>query len=176
MSDAITDAGAAGAVRRAHVVLLGAVTLPLIILDQLTKAMVRARMEVGESIPIVPGWLDLTYTENPGAAFSLFANLPAEWRAGFLITLSIVAIVVLAVLLARSERVSLMSFALALVLAGAAGNLIDRARFGRVVDFVRVHYYDVWSYPVFNVADSAISIGVALIILAMLLERDARRD
>jgi signal peptidase II len=75
------------------------------------------------------------------------------------------AIVVLLVLIVRAERVSASSIAFALILGGAAGNLIDRAIRGRVIDFVRVHYYDL-NYPVFNVADSAISIGVALIVLA----------
>jgi signal peptidase II len=72
------------------------------------------------------------------------------------------------VLLAQTDKITLTSFALSLILAGAAGNLIDRAgRAGRVIDFIRVHYYDA-SYPIFNVADSAISVGVALIILSSL--------
>ena len=80
---------------------------------------------------------------------------------------------VLVVLIARSEQVSINSVAFALILAGATGNLIDRApRGGRVIDFVRTHYYDL-NYPVFNVADSAITIGVALIILTSLFGGDA---
>ena len=80
-----------------------------------------------------------------------------------------IAIVVLLVLMYRTERISLSSIAFALIFAGALGNLIDRAlNSGRVIDFVRAHYYDL-SYPVFNTADSAISVGVALIILASLV-------
>ena len=86
--------------------------------------------------------------------------------------MSCAAIIVLAVLIVRSERVSTISVAFALVMGGAAGNLIDRAfRGGQVIDFMRAHYYDL-NYPIFNVADSAISIGVALIILASFFGRD----
>jgi signal peptidase II len=79
--------------------------------------------------------------------------------------------VVLVVLLVRSDRISVTSIAFALILAGAAGNLIDRSIRGEVIDFIRLHYYDL-SYPIFNVADSAISIGVTLIVLATLFGRD----
>lgn len=148
-------------------ILLGLVALPVLILDQLTKYYVNTRMELYESIPVIPHWFDITYTRNPGAAFSMFANLPGWFRGAFLVTLSLSAIVVLLVLIARSEKLTLTTFAFALILAGASGNLIDRGIRGQVVDFLRVHYYD-WNYPIFNVADSAITIGVALIILSSL--------
>ncbi|MGH7865110.1 MAG: signal peptidase II [Candidatus Binataceae bacterium] len=174
MSVAAHSAGASVAVRRPYLVLLAIVTAPIIVLDQATKLLVGAQMELGESIPIITNYLDLTYTQNPGAAFSMFANLSSQYRLAFLIALSTGAIVVLLWLLVQNERVSLTSFALALVLAGASGNLIDRARLGRVIDFVRVHYREDWSYPIFNVADSAISVGVALIILGTLMQRGDR--
>jgi signal peptidase II len=98
----------------------------------------------------------------------MFATMPAIFRTVFLFALSATAIVVLLVLLAQAGEISLTSFAFALVLAGAAGNLIDRAARGRVIDFIRVHYYAA-NFPVFNVADSAITVGVALIILATLI-------
>jgi len=149
-------------------ILVGLIALPLIIIDQLSKIYVASHMALYESIPIVPNWFDITFTQNPGAAFSMFVNLPPIVRLLMLCALSTVAIVVLLVLLAQTEKITLMSFAFALILAGAAGNLIDRAlRDGRVIDFIRVHYYGA-SYPIFNVADSAISVGVALIILATL--------
>ena len=174
MSNAIQSAGASVAIQRPYLVLLALVTAPIIVLDQASKLIVRTQMELGESIPIIANYLDLTYTQNPGAAFSMFADLSPPFRVAFLIALSTGAIIVLFWLLVQNDRVSLMSFALAMVLAGASGNLIDRVRFGRVIDFVHVHYHDVWSYPIFNVADSAISIGVALIILATLLQRGDR--
>ncbi|HLI78469.1 MAG TPA: signal peptidase II [Candidatus Binataceae bacterium] len=152
-------------------ILVGLIALPLVIIDQLSKMYVSNHMVLYESIPVIPNWFDITYTRNPGAAFSMFVNLPPAVRSLMLCALSIIACVVLVVLLARTEEITLTSFALALILAGAAGNLIDRGlRDGRVIDFIRVHYYDA-SYPIFNVADSAISVGVALVILANFLSK-----
>jgi signal peptidase II len=149
-------------------ILVGLIAVPLIVIDQLSKIYIASHMMLYESIPVVPNWFDITYTQNPGAAFSMFVNLPPVVRLLMLCALSTIACVVLLVLLAQTHEITLMSFALALILAGAAGNLIDRAlRGGLVIDFIRVHYYDA-SYPIFNVADSAISVGVALIILSSL--------
>jgi signal peptidase II len=149
-------------------ILVGLIAIPLVIIDQLSKIYVASHMALYESIAVVPNWFDITYTQNPGAAFSMFVNLPPNVRLLMLCALSAIACVVLLVLLAQTDKITLTSFALSLILAGAAGNLIDRAgRAGRVIDFIRVHYYDA-SYPIFNVADSAISVGVALIILSSL--------
>ena len=150
-------------------ILVGLVAIPLVVIDQVSKIYVSNHMMLYESIPVIPNWFDITHTQNPGAAFSMFINLPPEARLLMLCTLSLIACVVLLVLLARTDEITLTSFALALILAGAAGNLIDRSlRAGHVIDFIRVHYYD-WSYPIFNVADSAISVGVVLVILANLI-------
>jgi len=159
--------------RNPLLILLGLVTLPVLVLDQVTKLVVSSRMELFESITIVPHWVDITYTRNSGAAFSMFTNLPGWFRGAFLAGLALVAIVVLIVLIARSDGVTWTTLALALILAGASGNLIDRGLRGQVVDFVRVHYYD-WNYPIFNVADSGITIGVALIVLSSL--RSPKKD
>jgi signal peptidase II len=155
---------------RSFVILVGLITIPLIALDQLSKIYISTHMAMWESIPIIPNWFDITYTQNPGAAFSLFANFPPIFRDVFLFALSTIAIVVLLVMIFQTDQISLTSIAFAMVLAGAAGNLIDRAIRGRVIDFIRVHYYDA-SYPIFNVADSAISIGVVLIILSTFLSK-----
>jgi signal peptidase II len=141
------------------------ITIPVLALDQLSKMLVRERMDLYQSIPLVPHYLDLTYTLNPGAAFSLFIGLPPWFRLAFLVGMNLGAIVVLMILLARSERVDFNTVGFALIIAGAAGNVIDRGVRGEVIDFIRVHYYG-WSYPIFNVADSAITIGVALILVA----------
>jgi signal peptidase II len=145
--------------------LLCLITIPVLVLDQLTKMLVRERMDLYQSIPLVPHFLDLTYTLNPGAAFSMFVGLPPWLRLAFLVAMNLGAIVVLTFLLARSVRVDFNTVAFALIIAGAAGNVIDRGIRGEVIDFIRVHYYG-WSYPIFNVADSAITIGVALILIA----------
>jgi signal peptidase II len=147
--------------------LLGGITIPIIVLDQASKLFVKAHMELYESISIIRNYFDITYTQNPGAAFSLLAQAPSWVREAFLMLLAAAAIVVLIVLVARAERVSVNSIAFAMILGGAAGNLIDRAVRGQVIDFIRVHYYDL-NFPVFNVADSAITIGVALILLTVM--------
>jgi signal peptidase II len=157
--------------RRPFLFLLGAITIPVILLDQATKLFVQAHMALYESIAIIPNYLDITYTLNPGAAFSMLADAPVWVRTMFLLSMACAAIVVLAVMIVRAERVSISSVAFALILGGAMGNLIDRAVRGRVIDFMRAHYYDL-NYPIFNVADSAISIGVALIILTAFFGSD----
>jgi signal peptidase II len=157
--------------RRPFLFLLCVITIPVILLDQATKLFVQAHMALYESIAIIPNYLDITYTLNPGAAFSMLADAPPWVRELFLLTMACAAIVVLAVLIVRSDRVSISSVAFALIMGGAMGNLIDRAVRGRVIDFMRAHYYDL-NYPIFNVADSAISIGVALIILTAFFGSD----
>ncbi len=164
---------ASRAPRGPFLLLIGAITIPIIVLDQASKLFVKAHMALYESIALVPNYLDITYTQNPGAAFSILAEAPPWARLAFLLSMSCTAVIVLLVLIVRSERVSMNSIAFALIRAGATGNLIDRAtRGGLVIDFVRAHYYDL-NYPVFNVADSAISIGIALIVLASLFGGDA---
>jgi signal peptidase II len=134
-------------------------------LDQLSKYFIATHLTLHEDIVLIPNWLDITYTLNPGAAFSLFASMPAWFRSAFLLGLAVGAIVVLSVLLVRNPRFNVTSVALALILAGAIGNLIDRIWRGPVVDFILMHYY-AYEWPVFNVADSAITIGVVLILLS----------
>jgi signal peptidase II len=160
--------------RRPFLFLLGAITIPVILLDQATKLFVQAHMALYESIAIIPNYLDITYTLNPGAAFSMLADAPTWVRTMFLLSMATAAIVVLAVMIVRADRVSISTVAFALILGGAVGNLIDRAIRGRVIDFMRAHYYDL-NYPIFNVADSAISIGVALIILTAFFGSDDER-
>jgi signal peptidase II len=160
---------------RTFLMMFFGVTVPVIVLDQASKLYIAAHMHLYETIVLIPNLLDLTYALNPGASFSLFADLPAGLRLPLLSGLSMIAIVVLIVLLLLSERPTLTSVALALILAGAAGNLIDRAVHGQVIDFVRAHYY-AYSWPIFNVADSAISIGVALILLGSIVSSRAARQ
>jgi signal peptidase II len=140
------------------------------VLDQVTKLIVLERLALGVPIPIVNGLLSLTLVLNPGLAFGLLGGLPPAWR-WMVAVLSLAALAVLA-------RVALRVLpaggaagrtAIGLIFGGAVGNLIDRARFGAVVDFVDVHWKG-WHWPAFNVADSAITIGVALLALRLLAE------
>lgn len=161
------EQGGAGTSKGGFWRLLLGITLPVLILDQLSKLYIASHLALHQDIVLIPNWLDITYTLNPGAAFSLFAGMPAWFRSSFLLGLAAGAIIVLTVLLIRDSRLSLTSASLALILAGAIGNLIDRVWRGPVVDFILMHYYS-HNYPVFNVADSAITIGVAMILISSL--------
>ncbi|HZO81443.1 MAG TPA: signal peptidase II [Candidatus Binataceae bacterium] len=157
--------------RRFAAMVLG-VALPVFVLDQLSKVLIERHLRPFERIDLIPHLLAITYTQNPGAAFSLFAGMPPAVRNLALGGLAAGAVAVLGVLLARGSRPTLVSVAFALIMGGAAGNLVDRVLRGRVVDFIYVHYY-AWSYPVFNFADSAITIGVAVILIHSLFAHDA---
>ena len=146
------------------------ISLAIVLLDQLTKLLVVRSMRLGQNIPIVPGFFDLTFVLNPGAAFSLFATLPEWIRNPFFILISVGAAVLIVAYRSRYLRENrLASVSLALILGGAIGNLIDRLRYGVVVDFLDAHIYQ-YHWPIFNVADSAISVGVTLLLIEMLLE------
>jgi signal peptidase II len=159
-----TDAPLASIGKSHLAVMLAAVTAPVILLDQLSKHLVSTHLQLYATVALIPGWLDLTYTLNPGAAFSLFASMPAGFRQVFFIALSIAAAVVLTALLARRTTPVSSGIAFALILGGTIGNLIDRVARGRVIDFIYFHHKS-FSYPVFNLADSAITTGVALVLL-----------
>ncbi len=142
----------------------------VVALDQLTKALVLSRLDHGIPVSVIDGFLALTLVMNTGLAFGLLAGLPPSWR-WLVALLSIGALVVLARVavrvLAQGSRVD--TLAIGLVFGGAVGNLIDRARFGAVVDFVDV-YFRGWHWPAFNVADSAITVGVALLAFRLLVQ------
>lgn len=142
-------------------------SLVLIVADQWTKQIVLAHLVEGVPVPVIDGWLNWTLAFNTGAAFSFLADAGGWQRWGF----SILAVVISAVLtlwLARTPRRDwLTALPLALVVGGALGNLIDRLRFGHVVDFVQV-YHNSWAFPAFNIADSAISVGAVLLAAASL--------
>lgn len=130
--------------------------------DQLTKLAIRTSFAPGHSLPLIPGMLHLTYVQNTGAAFGLFQGFTGAF---VLISLGVAAWVALELIRHRHQAVLTQS-ALALVLGGAIGNLIDRLWLGYVIDFI-----DVRVWPVFNVADSAISVGVALLVWQTLFPR-----
>jgi len=151
--------------------LLGAV----VVLDQITKALVVARLGLHEYVPLIDGLLSISHVRNRGAAFGVLSDASLPHQHLLLAGLSLLALVAIAFYFVRlPAEARLPRLALALVLGGAIGNLIDRLRFGYVVDFVHVYWRDhVW--PDFNVADSAISVGVTLLVLDILLERRAEK-
>ncbi|WP_341326532.1 signal peptidase II [Methylotuvimicrobium sp. KM2] len=134
----------------------------VLILDQITKLAVAANMQLYQSIQVLP-FFNLTYVHNTGAAFS-FLSEAGGWQRWFFAALAFVISIVITMWLARLKRhETLLAVSLALVLGGAVGNLIDRLAYGYVIDFLDVYYQD-WHWPAFNIADSAITIGVALMI------------
>jgi signal peptidase II len=135
----------------------------VLILDQASKLAIDASMQLYESIPLLPGF-NLTYVHNTGAAFSLLSQA-GGWQRWLFAGLAVVMSGVIGVWLARLKpNETLMATALSLILGGAIGNLIDRVAYGYVIDFLDV-YYQQWHWPAFNIADSAICIGVGLMLL-----------
>ena len=148
-----------------------ALALLVVLLDQLTKYWVSASFGYGEA-RVYTGFFNLVLTHNQGAAFSFLATA-AGWQRGFFIGIALIAIVVIGVLLARHATEKLFCLALALILGGAIGNVIDRIALGYVVDFLDFHFAG-WHWPAFNLADAAISVG-AVLLVADSFRPDARR-
>ena len=143
------------------------VALVVVTLDQLTKAIVERSMGLYESIPIVPGF-SLTYVRNTGAAFGMLAGAPPSLRLPLFLLVTAVAIwALVSYLRATPAHRRMLVWALGGILGGAIGNFICRMRYGEVVDFFHLHWGD-WSWPMFNVADSAITVGVVIVILESL--------
>jgi len=144
----------------------------VIVLDRITKTLVLQSVAPGETV-VLGSFLNLVLVFNKGAAFSFLAGA-SGWQSGFFAAVAAIASVVITVLIVRHPANRLLAAGLALILGGALGNLWDRLAWGQVVDFVDVHAAG-WHWPAFNVADSGITIGAALLILESSLRRDAGR-
>ncbi|MDT8335420.1 MAG: signal peptidase II [Desulfurivibrionaceae bacterium] len=138
----------------------------VVLLDQLTKWWVLATFELYQSVPVIPGFFDLTFVVNTGAAFGMLAGEQNPWRQLFFVVVTLVALVVLGLAFRQYRREGgVYITAIGMIGGGALGNLVDRLRFGHVVDFLDFQIKG-YHWPAFNVADSAISVGVALFLLA----------
>ncbi len=136
--------------------------ITIIFLDQLTKWLVDSTMRLYRSIPIIDGFFNLTYIRNTGAAFGILAGSGTTFRLPFLMLFSLLAIGFILVMLWRlPERETGLITALAFILGGAVGNLIDRFAYGEVIDFLDL-YWQGYHWPAFNVADSFITVGVTI--------------
>lgn len=150
---------------------LASLTGSVIVIDQLSKQHIMETMRLHESIPIVPNLFSFTYIRNPGAAFGLLAGSSNAFRMVFFGLTSIFALVLLGTILYRMpEREWMGRLSVSAILGGAVGNLIDRLRFGEVIDFLDV-YIDSYHWPAFNVADSAITVGVIFLIIHFMFEK-----
>ena len=142
--------------------IVGAWVAAIVVVDQVTKAVVDRTMPLHHSIPIIDGFFNLTYIRNTGAAFGIFSGSHEVFRLPFLIGVSILAIGFILMMLKRlRDGETGLTLALAFILGGAAGNLIDRILYGEVIDFLDV-YWSHYHWPAFNVADSCITIGVGI--------------
>jgi signal peptidase II len=148
-----------------------AIAAAIVVADQVAKWAVLASFAPGER-RVLTGFLNLVLVFNKGAAFSFLADAPG-WQTPLLIAFSLIAAVIVSVLLLRSPGRQMLGAGLALILGGALGNVIDRVRFGQVVDFVDFHAFG-WHWPAFNIADSAITTGAGLLILEALLHEKRR--
>jgi signal peptidase II len=148
------------------------VALAVVVLDQLTKLLIERAFEYGDVKPLT-GFFNLVLTYNKGAAFS-FLREASGWQGPVLSAIAIGASALIVFLLTRHAQQRLFSFALALILGGAIGNLIDRLLYGHVIDFLDFHYAG-WHWPAFNVADSGIVCGALLLVFEELMRmRKAR--
>lgn len=142
----------------------------VVVADRATKWIVTATMQRGDSIPVIPGLFSLTYVRNPGAAFGMLADSPL--RVPVLALFALAAIGGLTYLLAQTPRAHVWErTAAAIIIGGAIGNLYDRFRYGWVIDFLDF-YVQRWHWPAFNVADSCITVGVAVLLIASMLRRE----
>lgn len=155
-----------------------ALSLLIVLADRWSKIAIQHSMSSFDSVSVIPGWLRIIHTENPGAAFGILAEGNPWLRSGILIGVSALVLVFVVSALwgprtafaNAKSRVALGRVALGLILGGAAGNLYDRIVHGTVTDFIEV-YHGSWSFPAFNVADSAITIGAILLLLEVMRPR-----
>jgi signal peptidase II len=153
---------------KSRYIILVVVSALVLIIDQVTKLYVDRNMLLHSSITVIDNFFNITYLRNKGAAFGILAN--SSFRLPFFILVSVVAVCVIVVVIKRlREDQTLAAISLSLIFSGALGNLIDRIRLGEVIDFLDAHWYE-HHWPAFNIADSAICIGVFLLAIDMFLE------
>lgn len=153
------------------------VAAAVIVIDQITKLWIMAQFSLYDQLEVVPRFFNLVYVTNTGAAFGLLAGSKTWLRQAFFVTVSLVALTVIVIAHGHLKKQSrLFVYALGLIGGGAVGNLIDRLRFGSVVDFLDF-YLGTYHWPAFNVADSAITTGVGLFLLGSFLQyRKEKRE
>lgn len=152
--------------------LLGLLSLAIVVLDQVTKVYVMETMRLHESIPVIANLFSITYIRNPGAAFGFLSSSSSSFRFVFFGLTSVFAVGLLGMILVRMPKEDWMGrLSVAGILGGAIGNLLDRLRYGEVIDFLDF-YINGYHWPAFNVADSAITVGVVFLILHFALEKE----
>lgn len=153
-------------------ILLLLISCITIVLDQVTKIYIHSRFQLSESVIVIKDFFNLTYVRNYGAAFGFLAESHPTFREIFFLSMPPIAIIIIMTIL-RSVKDNdfLQISALSLICGGALGNYIDRLKYRYVIDFLDFHIFNKYSYPAFNIADSAIVCGVGILILVMTLEK-----
>lgn len=148
---------------------LATLATTIVVVDQITKAMVRAMLPLHDSVSVLPGFLDFTHVRNTGAAFGFLNAVDIPYKPVIMTVIALAALVAIGVFAVRgASQEPITQLGLSLVFGGATGNLIDRVTAGHVVDFIDFYVGD-WHFWAFNVADSAITIGAGLLILEMVV-------
>jgi signal peptidase II len=157
--------------RNARYLILAFLTVSTVVLDQISKVQIMQTMRLHESIPVFSEFFSLTYIRNPGAAFGLLASSGQMFRLIFFGVTSVFALGLLGMIFFRLRQDDWVGqLSIAAILGGAIGNLLDRVRFGEVIDFLDF-YVNGYHWPAFNVADAAISVGVFFLILHFALDK-----
>ncbi|HRO67508.1 MAG TPA: signal peptidase II [Pseudobdellovibrionaceae bacterium] len=153
------------------------VTGLLVAVDQLVKLYVHTQFRLGESVPVISGFFNLTYVRNFGAAFGFLAESHPSFREIFFLAMPPVALlIILLILRGVNDRDTKQIIALSSIFGGAIGNYIDRLRFRYVIDFLDFHVGGRWSWPAFNIADAAIVGGVILLLILMFFEKPVPQE
>jgi signal peptidase II len=141
------------------------IAIIILILDQITKFVIASSMRIGDSFEVIPGFLNITSHRNNGAAWGILSG-----KMSFFVIITVIILIVLIVFYIKEAKHNLfMQIALSLLFAGALGNFIDRLFHGEVVDFIDTYIFG-YNFPIFNVADSSLTIGVILIIISLLID------
>jgi signal peptidase II len=150
------------------------IALGIVAADQVTKLAVQQWLHLGQVVPVIPSFFNFTYVLNPGAAFGFLSDAPAGVRHPLFTAISVGAVLFIVYYQARHHGMGrLPSLGLTCILGGAVGNLIDRLRLGMVVDFLDF-YYGTYHWPAFNLADSAITVGVGAMLMDMFFDPGRR--
>lgn len=158
-------------IAKTHALIYYALAVLVLLCDQISKWYFNHRLDEMQSISVIEPVLNWTLAYNKGAAFSFLAT-QSGWQKWLFALLGVAVIIFIARALQKSHHAKCLSIGFALVMGGAAGNVLDRVRLGHVVDFIHVHYANVWHYPIFNIADIGICTGMALLIFdALFLEK-----
>lgn len=148
----------------------------IIALDQITKTVITEKLFMYGTYQVIAGFFNLVYVMNPGAAFGFLADMPELFRYAFFIGITLLAMGLIIFFVVKGENEPLIIIvSLALIFGGAVGNLIDRIRFGAVIDFLDF-YIGSWHWPAFNVADSAITTGAILMLWQIIFRRGISKD